>query len=512
LQVYIAILESKTVSCVIDGPFKDDKAGQVELQHARPGQQHDVEAAVTAAVPSHSVGTATRVTTVSGSQLAGVVPDPTTGEAVITSAASPNKELIPSVHHLNQELTQPSQSSNQPQWLTHVVAVAANIPFVNRWISTVDLTRTASGMGGIHQTLQATAQENMIHRSQSGWKVFGGGGDDQTIVDSEGDEGFDESEAAVEVNGARDFFKLVRDLEEMQETIAQLSAERDHARAKATRYEYLVSQLRQDLQSTEKTTNQKQDRITDLEGLLDLQGVATTVKADALKQAQGKITELEDQMLKLTSDIQVLLAERELFSLHGQNAQDTVHNMSKLYEEEVHSHRQALTKLSEVQREKENCLDRILELEASLNETQQDLESHIMQHGNIDKLKATLAEKESELADCRRYQEDLRCLLNQLQSQRAEEILNERKEQKKLANAYSQSLTDLEYFRALCGDLKTQVSTLKAQKKVLVTELRSLRDRGVYEVPVKSPMVPEEVAPDQVGRTPLLLLSSIALF
>jgi chromosome segregation ATPase len=260
---------------------------------------------------------------------------------------------------------------------------------------------------------------------------------------------------------------------------------RDHARAKADRYENLASQLRSDLLKTESVILERQDKISELENVIAMQAMSLKSKNEAIKQSQSNAFELEDQLLKLTSDIQVLIHERELFSLHGQNAQDTVSNLSKMYEGEVHSHRQTLVKFNELQREKESCLDRILELEVKLNESQQCLQLHIGEFGDIADVKATLADRDAEVKDLKRHNEELRCLLAQLQSQRTEELLIEKQEQKKLVTALNHASSECSHYTSLVDELKTQISTLKTQKKVLVHELRSLRDRGVYEVPAQ---------------------------
>jgi hypothetical protein len=82
---------------------------------------------------------------------------------------------------------------------------------------------------------------NGVHRSESGWKFFGGSEDESYDLETEGYMQFEskefcdslisessitEGDILAENSGVKDFLKLVRSLEEMQDSIAQVSAER----------------------------------------------------------------------------------------------------------------------------------------------------------------------------------------------------------------------------------------------------------------------------------------------
>ena len=88
------------------------------------------------------------------------------------------------------------------------------------------------------------------------------------------------------------------------------------------------------------------------------------------------------------------------------------------------------------------------------------------------------------MRDCLRSNEDMRLALVQMEAQRNDEFVAAKRHQKKLATLLSESNSDCEHFRVLSDRLKGQVSELKAHKRVLVSELRALRDLGLYDRPI----------------------------
>lgn len=460
-KLFTKILDSKSVSCTAEGPF--EKPNDVPSAQS----PRDVEKVILSTM--HADGDLARVISASGGTRAGTGSDPATGDVVLLPSNSSTSALV--ADNLKEDqLNNESKAGAQPLWFSHAISVAANLPLVNRWIS-------APSSSNVVEENELSSAELPIQRSVSGWKIFGEAASQsntstQIDYDTDDDDG---TECLLEKRGVQ-LSCNVPSHEELQESIAQISMERDHARAKGTRYELLADQLRRDLLLAESKISEKEQRIDSL--------IQTANAASEVRMVnQLRIQELEKQLMQCSSDLNLLLHERDLFSLQGLTAQNTVSNLSKLHEEEVRGHRDIILKYAELQKENKGCLDRILELEALLNECNQSLQIQIERSGDVEGLQATLNQREQELKDCKVYLEDLNILLSQIQSQRAEEKYINDQNQKKLVNANRQCLGELEQLRSQGEELKGAVSLLKSQKKMLVAELRKLRDRGVYTVP-----------------------------
>ena len=243
-------------------------------------------------------------------------------------------------------------------------------------------------------------------------------------------------------------------------------------------------QQREETLIAQHSLQSKEARLEELQVLVcELRSINERLQKDNKIVAQQSIAHIDD-VTRLKKEVSNLLADRDLLCQHDNNTQENLRCMMKMYEKEVENHNLTGHVVGDVRLENESLYDRILELEVELKQSRDAFESNVAEFGDVGLIKAQLARKDSELRDCQRSNEDMRLTLGQLQAQRNDEFIAAKRQQKRLATLLSESNSDCEHFRVLSHDLKSQVSALKSQKRILVSELRTLRDMGLYENPV----------------------------
>mmetsp|Transcript_24395 Transcript_24395/g.35832 ORF Transcript_24395/g.35832 Transcript_24395/m.35832 type:complete len:1001 (-) Transcript_24395:240-3242(-) len=324
--------------------------------------------------------------------------------------------------------------------------------------------------------------------------------------------------------GLKDVLGLAQRVDALEDDVGVVEAQRDQARAElqivrthleaAEREQQGLLNAREEAEALTTRITSDLTRLQEAcDKLRNSSEQAARQHATEVEELEGRCRELEAEKRGLALKVEAMKKEAGVWSAARGAVQEELARVSASYERDAAVLAEAVKEKEEWVTERRDLCGRIADLEAENSRLLEQLQDR------VEDSDGTASDKEGELAaaladrdECRVALSDYAHRLDELQSQlvllRAQRRIDERefrRVQRECAQAVQSAKAEASESRMMQVHYQEKLTRVKAERKVLLQELRALRDLGLYEGPLtvdsKASAAPQHPTEKDSART-----------